>query len=267
MLVSDVMSGDVLTVGPDDSALDIGNLLDEQNVSGAIVTDDGRVLGVISKETFIAHLKIISEEPIESFLAKDFMEANLISLKSDEDLFDAVERIQSLPTHVDRLPVVEDDKLVGVLSKTELTELYPSILAGRFKVRDLMHYNPSTMESYEPLTKVVEEMNLSGVKCVLVMEGTSLVGLITVKDVSLAMFREKKICKRTEPASVLSAADIMSRALVTVPGSMDSAEAAQLMVDKKIGNLPVVDDTLSGMLTRTDLLKGFQLMSQQGESL
>jgi CBS domain-containing protein len=266
MLVSEVMSKDFLTVGPEDNAVEVGDMLEQRSKSGAVVVRDSEILGLISKETFIANLHILCGNPIESFLVRDFMEADIIPLKADDDILDAVDRIQTLPKQLDRLPVVSDGRLVGVLSKVDLTELYCNEMKGRFKVRDIMHYSPVSVESYDSFSKVVEEMKLSGAKSVLVMEGRNLAGIITVKDISINLFREKRVSQREDAVSILTAGDVMTSSLTTISEKEDSAKAAGVMVEKKIGNLPVVNGELKGILTRTDLLKGYQLIRQQQKS-
>jgi len=52
-------------------------------------------------------------------------------------------------------------------------------------------------------------------------------------------------------------ADIMSREVVTIRPEAPAHEAASLMIDLKIGSLPVVDEegNLVGMITQTDYLE------------
>jgi CBS domain-containing protein len=52
-------------------------------------------------------------------------------------------------------------------------------------------------------------------------------------------------------------ADIMTRDVVTIRPDAPAHEAAQVMMDLKIGSLPVVDDagTLIGLVTQTDYLE------------
>ena len=51
-------------------------------------------------------------------------------------------------------------------------------------------------------------------------------------------------------------ADIMTREVVTIRPDAPAHEAARMMMDLKIGSLPVVDDagTLIGLVTQTDYL-------------
>lgn len=88
-----------------------------------------------------------------------------------------------------------------------------------------------------------------------------LVGIVTDRDLrhgllAPAIFREGR---STTVESVLKSApvsDVMSKSVVTIAPGEDLAAAARIMLDHKIGSLPVVaDDRVVGILTETDLLR------------
>jgi CBS domain-containing protein len=51
----------------------------------------------------------------------------------------------------------------------------------------------------------------------------------------------------------------MTRDPVTTIMKADAASAAQIMSQRNFGALPVVERALEGIITRTDLLKGYKL--------
>jgi acetoin utilization protein AcuB len=56
--------------------------------------------------------------------------------------------------------------------------------------------------------------------------------------------------------SKVSLRDVMTRSVITVNRDTPVEEAARIMVDKKIGGLPVMDgDNVVGIITETDLFK------------
>ena len=259
MLVGEAMSRDFLAVNDSDCILKIGDDMDRRQVGAAVVLRDGAFTGVISKETFAAKVGRFGERSLDSLKVSDLMERDVDTLKEDQDLMAAVDILSTQKRMVDRLPVLSGGKVVGVLSKSALITIFAKRMRGKYRVSDLMSYNPVTVFDYTPLSEVVEEMRTEAVKRVLVLSGETLVGIISVRDVSLALFRERKRNRLVDPTSILKAEDIMTRNLVTVRGGDDAAKAADTMVERHIGGLPVVDHKLEGIVTRTDLLKGFQL--------
>ncbi|MCX6695110.1 MAG: CBS domain-containing protein [Candidatus Altiarchaeota archaeon] len=259
MQVKDLMTRDFLVVGEDDGGVEVGDMLEKSRVSSAVVVKRDEVLGVVSKETFFSRFNSFCERRLEELKVKDLMQYDIGFLNETDDLKVAVLKLLESKSSVDRLPVLSSGKLVGMLSKIELTRLFADTMKRKFKVKDLMSFNPVTVNYYSPLADVVNEMVSSGVKRVLVMSGGTLVGMIAIKDISLSLFSEKRMCRTSNPVSVLNAEDIMTRGPVTIKSSADAAEAAKLMLDKKIGGIPVVDSHLEGIITRGCLLKGFQL--------
>ena len=59
--------------------------------------------------------------------------------------------------------------------------------------------------------------------------------------------------------AAIEVADVMHRTVTTARPEMPIAEAATLMVDQRIGGLPVVDDEerVVGVITETDIFRAF----------
>jgi CBS domain-containing protein len=141
--IKDVMSRPALTVHPETPLKDVARLLVEQRISGLPVTDDqGRVVGVISeadllqKEQGAANIShrhfawLLGEtEETRSQLAKlaattagDAMTAPAVTIGGDRPLTEAAALMTS--RKVNRLPVVDGDVLVGVVSRADLIRAY-----------------------------------------------------------------------------------------------------------------------------------------------
>lgn len=259
MQVKDVMQTDILMVKPSDLALDIGNHMELKRIAAALVLEGDEFRGILSKETFIANLEKVCERPMESLLVSDLMEPDVDCIGAEDDLQRAVALLLTQKGIVDRLPVLDRGKVVGLVSKGDMTKVFAAELKGRFKVADLMHYNPSTVFDYTPLGEVIEEMKRTCAKRILVLSGESLKGIISTQDITIALFRKKKTCKEVDPTSSLKAEDIMTHNPVTISRKADAAAAAKLMVERRFGGIPVVNHCLDGMINRTDLLKVLQV--------
>ncbi len=129
------------------------------------------------------------------------------------------------------------------------------------KVRDLMTISCVTAPPPMPVLEARQLMIEKRIRHLLVSEGPKLVGIVTDRDIRLNL---------PSPATSLSVweinyllarmtlASVMTKNVVTVESSREATEAAQLMLDHKIGALPVVDrGLLVGIITETDLLRAF----------
>lgn len=65
----------------------------------------------------------------------------------------------------------------------------------------------------------------------------------------------------------LKIADVMTESVVSVPGDTPIEDAAQIMISRKIGGLPVVDESgaVLGVITETDIFKAFTELLGGGE--
>ena len=117
------------------------------------------------------------------------------------------------------------------------------------RVRDLMTKEPVTIEADEEIDLAEQLMQLGRFRHVPVLEDGRLVGLITERDLLRA--RSADTPKRHVKAEAL-----MTRDVFAIGPDVLLLEAAQLLLDRKYGCLPVVEDgTLIGILTEADFVR------------
>ena len=128
-------------------------------------------------------------------------------------------------------------------------------------VGDLMTPSPITTGPETPVVEARQVMIQKRIRHLLVAEGPKLLGIITDRDIrlnlpspatSLSVWEVNYLLARLKVESV------MTTSVVIVSPRQDVKEAALLMLDHKIGALPVVDGgRLVGIITETDLLRAF----------
>lgn len=141
MKIRDVMTSDVVTVSPDSPLRDVARVLSERGISGLPVVDgDGRCIGVISEGDIL--FKELGPRtpprPLEWLLgarpdaeesrrrtattASEAMTAPAIGVEPDRPLRAAADLM--VRRGVNRLPVVEDGRLVGIVTRADLVRAY-----------------------------------------------------------------------------------------------------------------------------------------------
>ena len=122
--VSEVMHTAVRTVGADESVGDTVALLAEEHISGVPVLDrHDKIVGVVSNsdilEAIAEHNDPEARESIfESTPVRDIMTTNPQTIGADATVREAAQRMLYLEVH--RLFVVDEGKLLGVVSTTDL---------------------------------------------------------------------------------------------------------------------------------------------------
>ena len=139
--VGDVMTRDVVSVTPETPLKDVAAVLVERGVSGLPVCDaDGAVVGVLSEADLLVKQGGSPQRPgglfawfVETASAPDLaklrartageaMTAPAITVPAGSSVSEAARTMVSLG--VNRLPVVEDGRLVGIVSRADLVRLF-----------------------------------------------------------------------------------------------------------------------------------------------
>jgi CBS domain-containing protein len=115
--IRDAMIPEPLTLEGSASAQEAGQHLTEPDVRAVYVCDDGRFAGVITRKTLVREVVAAGRDPRSTPLGQ-IAEPPLWTLEPDLPLDEA---FRFLEEHdAERVPVVEDGRLVGVLSRSVL---------------------------------------------------------------------------------------------------------------------------------------------------
>ncbi|CAI3299976.1 CBS domain-containing protein [Enterococcus cecorum] len=123
---------------------------------------------------------------------RDFMTEKLITVTPDTPIFDAIDLMKKHDIH--RLPVMEDQKLVGLITQGVIQESMPSkatslsvfelnYLINKTKVGDVMLTDVTTIEADALLEDAIKVMRTKSIGVLPVMEKNQLVGIITNNDI------------------------------------------------------------------------------------
>ena len=120
------MNRGVLSVAPQDRVCDIIDLFLKNNIAGAPVTEQGKVVGMISRKDILPlvttfDLDCSSLEQIRrtcSNYVVDHMQSEVITVQPVE----AIEKcaLIMIDNKINRLPVIEDGKLVGIVTRGDI---------------------------------------------------------------------------------------------------------------------------------------------------
>lgn len=127
------------------------------------------------------------------------------------------------------------------------------------QVRQMMARDVVTLEVETTLDIADDVMTFKRIRHLPVLENEALVGLVTQRDLfraglsSILEFRKHAV---KEWLAQIQVREVMTQDLVTIGPDAPVDDAVALMIDRKIGCLPVVeDDKLVGLLSETDCLR------------
>jgi CBS domain-containing protein len=127
------------------------------------------------------------------------------------------------------------------------------------QVREIMSKDIEVVGRNDNLRTVEERMATKQLRHLPVLEQGEVVGIVTQRDLfKAAMSSTMGYGEKAQQAYLQSVRvkEIMTYPVVTVAPDTSVAVVAEMMINKGIGCLPVVDGTtLVGMITKTDLLR------------
>jgi CBS domain-containing membrane protein len=130
----------------------------------------------------------------------------------------------------------------------------------RHLVRDLMTGMVPSVRPGDTLARLFDLMETRHVRHVAVVDRPrGLVGLVAHGDLmrhAVAIMEDMSLAPRRDHLETMKVAEIMTTAVLTIEPERDAFEAAELMVERGIGCLPVVEgEVLIGLLTESDFVR------------
>ncbi|HUX99409.1 MAG TPA: CBS domain-containing protein [Candidatus Deferrimicrobium sp.] len=113
---------------------------------------------------------------IRDITAKDIMIKDVLTISPTEKV--AAADLLMVRNNVGGLPVIENEKLVGIITQKDIMLSRFSISVGGLQVEDLMTRNPVTIEPETSLEKTLEIMLTKKVERLPVIKDGKLVGLV-----------------------------------------------------------------------------------------
>ena len=132
--IRDIMEKNVITIGHDKSSLDAAKLISEKDISFLVVVKDGNPIGVVSERDFLR--KITAEDKQSSKIPlSEIMSFKFRWVDPTTEIEEAVQKM--LNHNIRRLLVLENEKLVGVVTQTDLASFLRSKLLIEGTVKNI----------------------------------------------------------------------------------------------------------------------------------
>lgn len=261
--VKEVMTRNPLSVHEDDLATKARSLFRRYGYRGLpVLSKKGEVAGIITDRDI---LNITSAR--SNILVGGLMSAPLVLANEDEKIGILAKKLAS--AGVDICLVVAKDggkKLEGVVSTHDIIKGFLASgakpkkrLVGEIMSRDIVVCTPS--DEVSKIWNMVEQTGFTGVP---VVKGKRVVGIVTRGDIIKSGYA--RIEREDEKGSSRKSSlveKVMRTPTITVDAETEVEEAARIIVEKKIGRLPVVKKTgksdvaLVGIVDRSDILKAY----------
>jgi len=115
--IRDIMEKNVITIENDKTAQEAAEIIAEKDISFLVVINDGIPEGVLSESDFVRKVAATDKKSSEVKVS-DIMSYKFRSVDPTTTIEDAVQKM--LNKNIRRLLVTDNEKLVGVITQTDL---------------------------------------------------------------------------------------------------------------------------------------------------
>ena len=115
--IRDIMEKNVITIEDDKTALDAAHLISEKDVSFLVIMKNNIPIGVLSESDFVKRLAADDKKASE-VIVSEIMSSNFRWVEPETEIEDAIQKM--LNNNVRRLVILDNNKLVGVITQTDL---------------------------------------------------------------------------------------------------------------------------------------------------
>lgn len=257
MRLSDVMHRGVATVKPSDGLSLAVQVMAWSEVRHLPVLEGQRLVGLLSEHDLLRH-----RESAVSATVATAMSSPVHTAAPDEELPVAAHRM--LDAGIGCLPVLEDGRLVGIVTRGDLLSLLgpPPERTTTLETRAwaLMTTDPLSAHQDDYLLDAAGRMSSASVRHLPVVDSDGVVtGMLSDRDVRRvvgdlgAMLSDAEVRTRVSLARV---GEVASRAPLTVRENTPLNAIAALMSRFRIGAVPVLDDAgrLTGIVSYLDVI-------------
>jgi len=124
MIVRDVMNRNVIATKPDTSIRKAAEIMSQRHIGSLIVLEDEKIAGIITNTNVLR--AVAEKKDPDATAVADVMAKDVITIEPGKKIEDAVELM--IKYKIKKLPVVENEKLVGVVTASDIIVVEPKLI-------------------------------------------------------------------------------------------------------------------------------------------
>jgi CBS domain-containing protein len=118
--IKEVMTRDVRACEPNATVAEAATVMAGEDVGPVPLVEDGRLVGIVTDRDIVVRVVAEGRDP-NATTVREIASTELVTVSPDDDLDDALNLLAE--RQVRRLPVVEGDRLVGIVAQADIARL------------------------------------------------------------------------------------------------------------------------------------------------
>jgi CBS domain-containing protein len=246
LTISSIMSPAVVTAKTDETVLSVAKKMVYKGVSCVVVAEEKRVRGIFTERDLVRWTAYAASDSDNVTMSQQ-MSSPVETIALGALVLDVAEMMEA--KGIKRLPVVAHDKLIGMVTQTDITRglvlLSPLRSISRIISGDL-----ATVDASQAVAEAAQIMSERHISSVVILRNGSPVGILTEEDVT-----RRVVAARRDPVKTL-VVQVMSSPLHWVPTTCSVLSANQKMSALGVRRLVVMDNgQAQGVVSQTDIMR------------
>ena len=125
MKVEEIMVKDVVTVKDSELVIDAVELMNEHEIGCLVVVNDGKAIGMLTERDMLKRVLAQSMDP-KSTKVGEVMSVPLVTVDPQDEVEETARLMFRM--EIKKLPVVEDERLLGLVTLTDLVRFQPELI-------------------------------------------------------------------------------------------------------------------------------------------
>ena len=258
MKIRDVMTREVIVVDKDVNLRQVLKLMKKHEITKIPVVENKKLIGLITDNTIAYKLGLKRKRgiPASRLHASSVTNKEIESVTPDADIETILKKVgEPGPTMI---TVLEQNNLVGVVTKADLLPLVTSTK----KVHEIMQKKLHTVSPDDRVIHARRIMIDENIARLPVVDKGYLEGMLSDTEIAFALASVKRsfsLGRQKRKLDELLVGEVMKKPVVWTEPHIIASDAAKIMMRENIGALPLIkNDTIMGIVTRTDLIKTIQ---------
>lgn len=234
----DVMSP-VVSIDSSVTVLEAVDALVRGDSGGVLVMEDGLLKSIITDYELILWLKDGKIKSLDDKISRLIPHRTFYAYPDD-----SIKKVADIMFSESArfIPITSGDKILGVITRKEILEIFGKYYGRNYKARDLMTYRYTTISLNDPLKKFLANIQSYDDKYSIVLSHEQVVGVITPMDLLIHLRQKNAIDIKADIQQLMTPDPYTAR-----PADRCD-EIAKTMIRKNISGVPIIDKKIQGLI-------------------
>lgn len=271
-----------VTLSKDATISDVIRIMSNKKIGRILLLDNQKITDIVTEKDMVFFLlNDQSEKKLEEIPISKIMKP-VLSVSESTGIKSCAKKM--IENGIGSLAITQQDKIVGIITKTDLIEYFAKTQPGKKTVGEYMSPYYAWAYADSPLYSIVSKMvNDKISRLILRNHEETPIGILSFSDLfrlSLTVGNQKEIVDDSNPSipvvfprkgfvskegfgGTIKASQIMKDEIITVNYDDDLTKACKVLVENKINGVGVLSSngTLIGILSKTDIIKAIAFLN------